>query len=65
MPSALDTDAPPPGRHPPVHTPCRGTWTIDGAGALRGSEGHLADTYLDTHGWGKGVAWVNGFNLGW
>lgn len=22
------------------------------------------DTFLNTHGWGKGVAYVNGFNLG-
>jgi hypothetical protein len=26
---------------------------------------HLADTFLDTRGLGKGIAWVNGFNLGW
>ena len=40
--------------------------------ALRGpmfarGEFHLdepADLYLDTSSWGKGVAWVNGFNLG-
>ena len=32
----------------------------DAAGQL-----HLADTFLATHGLGKGVAWVNGFNLGW
>lgn len=24
----------------------------------------LADTYLNTQGWGKGVAYINGFNLG-
>jgi beta-galactosidase len=32
----------------------------DAAGQL-----HLADTFLSTHGLGKGVVWVNGFNLGW
>jgi beta-galactosidase len=24
----------------------------------------VADTYLDMRGWGKGVVWVNGHNLG-
>jgi len=28
-------------------------------------EFHLADSFLATHGLGKGIAWVNGFNLGW
>jgi beta-galactosidase len=32
----------------------------DAAGQL-----HMSDTFLDTHKLGKGVAWVNGFNLGW
>lgn len=32
----------------------------DAAGQL-----HLADSFLSTHGLGKGIAWVNGFNLGW
>jgi beta-galactosidase len=32
----------------------RGTFTIDAP----------SDLYLDTDGWGKGVVWVNGFNLG-
>ena len=27
--------------------------------------GHPADTFLDMAGWGKGLVWVNGFNLGW
>ncbi|KAK9824996.1 hypothetical protein WJX81_007218 [Elliptochloris bilobata] len=27
--------------------------------------GHPADTFLAMHGWGKGLLWVNGFNLGW
>jgi beta-galactosidase len=44
---------------------CRGGFSIDDASATRGSSGHLADTYLAVHGWGKGIAWVNGFNLGW
>ena len=24
----------------------------------------LGDTYIDLTGWGKGVVWINGFNLG-
>lgn len=28
-------------------------------------EAHPPDTYLALHGWGKGVAFVNNFNLGW
>lgn len=32
----------------------RGTFVLDGP----------ADLHLDLHGWGKGVVWVNGFNLG-
>jgi len=32
----------------------RGTFRLDAAG----------DTYLDLRGWGKGVVWVNGHNLG-
>ena len=46
-----------------------GTLTIEGPAAAMavdaGGSAHLADTYLDTSGWGKGIAWVNGFNLGW
>ncbi len=26
--------------------------------------GDSTDLYLDTAGWGKGVVWINGFNLG-
>ena len=33
---------------------------VDAAGHL-----HLADTFLDTTGLGKGLVWVNGFLLGW
>jgi beta-galactosidase len=32
----------------------RGTFRLDAAG----------DTYFDLRGWGKGVVWVNGHNLG-
>lgn len=32
----------------------RGTFTL----------GETHDLHLDTHGWGKGVVWLNGFNLG-
>eukprot|EP00887_Chlorella_sp_A99_P001001 scaffold5.g1001.t1 len=42
----------------------RGALAVE-PGSPRGRTGHLADTYLAIHGWGKGVAWVNGFNLGW
>jgi len=28
-------------------------------------KGHPPDTFLDMTGWGKGLVWVNGFNLGW
>lgn len=30
-----------------------------------GLDGHPADTYFSAPGWSKGLAWVNGFNLGW
>lgn len=45
----------------------RGTFEIAAdTKARHGSNGgHLPDTYLSTPGWIKGVAWVNGFNLGW
>lgn len=33
--------------------------------AVRGAEGHLADTFVSVRGWGKGLIWINGFNLGW
>ncbi|KAL4433782.1 hypothetical protein ABPG75_000223 [Micractinium tetrahymenae] len=43
-----------------------GTFSVDGTLARGGGGGaHPADTYLSTKGWGKGIAWVNGFNLGW
>ena len=51
----------------PALLPCSGTLDIgtEGAPVLRGPTGHLADTYLALHGWGKGLAWLNGFHLGW
>ncbi|KAL4450728.1 hypothetical protein ABPG77_001084 [Micractinium sp. CCAP 211/92] len=43
-----------------------GTFSIAGAVARAGGGGaHPADTFLSTKGWGKGIAWVNGFNVGW
>lgn len=45
---------------------CSGTFSIAGAVARTGGGGaHPADTFLSTKGWGRGIAWVNGFNLGW
>ncbi|KAK9816677.1 hypothetical protein WJX72_003581 [[Myrmecia] bisecta] len=35
-----------------------------GAGLLEGHE-HPPDTFIDLTGWGKGLAWINDFNLGW
>lgn len=47
----------------------RGTLTIKGDAAKlttdAGGETHLPDSYIDLQGWGKTVAWVNNFNLGW
>ncbi|CAL8469886.1 g9428 [Coccomyxa elongata] len=43
----------------------RGTFSINASEAVRGTEGHLADTFVSVRGWGKGLIWVNGFNLGW
>lgn len=58
----------PPNRYPGP-TFYRGTLHIEGANAElvtdSGNATHLACAYLDTTGWGKGIAWVNGFNLGW
>ena len=43
---------------------CRGTINIDST--LRNpASGHLPDTYINVRGWGKGLAFINGFNLGW
>lgn len=61
----LQDDAP----APPEPTFYSGTLDISGedAAMVTNAAGgkHLACTYLDTTGWGKGVAFVNGFNLGW
>ena len=32
---------------------------------LLGSKGLLPDSYLDVSDWGKGLAFINSFNLGW
>jgi hypothetical protein len=29
------------------------------------ASGHAPDTWADMRGWGKGLLWFNGFNLGW
>ncbi|KAK9843733.1 hypothetical protein WJX81_004122 [Elliptochloris bilobata] len=42
-----------------------GTLHINGSAEGRNAEGTLPDTYIDVRGWGKGLLWVNGFNLGW
>jgi beta-galactosidase len=38
----------------------------DGPGFYRGrfELGQVGDTFLDLRGWGKGMVWVNGHNLG-
>lgn len=60
------------GAHEPSqaasHTPplpcCRGQVHI--SGALRSAATkRLPDSYLDMKPWGKGAAFINGFNLGW
>ncbi|MFT4284031.1 MAG: beta-galactosidase [Protaetiibacter sp.] len=43
-----------PGRHLPGLTLARAVFEVD----------EPADRFLDTTGWGKGIAWVNGFCLG-
>ncbi|KAL4853981.1 Glutamate-1-semialdehyde 2 [Chlorella vulgaris] len=43
----------------------RGSFSIDGATAMRNAGGQLADTNLAVQGWSKGIAWCNGFALGW
>lgn len=38
----------------------------DGSAVTSGAElAHPPDTWADMRGWGKGLLWVNGFNLGW
>ena len=38
---------------------------INGSQEGTNAEGTLPDTYIDVRGWGKGLLWVNGVNLGW
>lgn len=40
-----------------------GTFAV--AESERRATGLMPDTYLTVHGWGKGIVWVNGHNLGW
>ena len=42
---------------------CRGELEV-GRDAV-GSNGQVADAYLSVRGWTMGLAFVNGFNLGW
>ena len=42
---------------------CRGHFNVEEGVSKR--TGYPADTFLDMSGWGKGLVWVNGFNLGW
>ena len=42
----------------------RGTFKVDKKHFVA-STGQYADTFLDLSSWGKGVAFINGFNLGW
>ena len=39
--------------------------SADLLGPVAGEEPHLPDTFLRMPGFTKGVAFVNGFNLGW
>ena len=41
----------------------RGVFTADPS--MKSSDGILPDTFMDMPGWAKGVAFINGFNLGW
>lgn len=38
---------------------------INGSREGTNAQGTLPDTYIDVRGWGKGLLWVNGANLGW
>lgn len=42
-----------------------GTFAVPKGAAAAGNAGFPADTFLHTPGFSKGLAWVNGFNLGW
>ncbi len=45
---------------------CRGSFDAHPEAVAKGdTPQHPPDTYLSLRGWGKGLAWVNGFNLGW
>lgn len=48
---------------PPCWISCRGEIQIDKNDVL--DSGLLPDSFLNLTAWGKGVAYVNGFNLGW
>lgn len=46
---------------------CRGHFDVDASllGLVAGGGRHLPDSFLATPGFTKGVAFLNGFNLGW
>lgn len=44
---------------------CRGYLDVDEDRTARNEEGLLPDSYLNVAAWSKGLAFVNGFNLGW
>ncbi len=43
----------------------RASFDIAAGAAAAGNAGFPADTFLHTPGFSKGLAWINGFNLGW
>jgi hypothetical protein len=45
--------------------PCRGYLDIDEDETPRNADGLLPDSYLYVGDWGKGLTFLNGFNLGW
>ncbi|KAL3131686.1 hypothetical protein ABBQ38_007978 [Trebouxia sp. C0009 RCD-2024] len=47
----------------PTPTFYRGTFTADAG--LKSKDGILPDTFMAMPSWAKGVAFINGFNLGW
>lgn len=57
-----------PGKGPKAkvsRVPCRGYLDIDEDVTPRNADGLLPDSYLYVGDWGKGLAFLNGFNLGW
>ena len=48
----------------PGRAACRGTFTISGGTTGIAGPGYQADSYLRVDGFVRGVAWVNGHNLG-